>query len=78
VAGSPDLYPLLVELNPFPTLLACLSHENTDIAGDTVELLMELTDAGGCMGALLVRICRAFDAAGGRKWAQALPMAWFG
>uniref|UniRef100_A0A7S3R3A3 Beta-catenin-like protein 1 N-terminal domain-containing protein n=1 Tax=Dunaliella tertiolecta TaxID=3047 RepID=A0A7S3R3A3_DUNTE len=45
VAGSPDLYPLLVELNPFPTLLSCLSHENTDIAGDTVELLMELTDA---------------------------------
>lgn len=46
VAGSPELYPLLVELNPIPTLLACLSHENTDIAGDAVELLMELTDAG--------------------------------
>ncbi len=30
-----------------PTLLACLSHENTDIAADTIELLSELTGAGG-------------------------------
>lgn len=46
VAGSPDLYPLLVELNPFPTLLACVGHENVDIAADTMELLREMTDAG--------------------------------
>jgi hypothetical protein len=48
VAGSPDLYPVLVELSPFPTLLACLGHENTDIAADTLEVLRELTDAGLC------------------------------
>lgn len=53
VASSPELYPLLVELNPLPTLLACVGHENTDIAADTLELLRELTDAGG-----------GFDAAG--------------
>jgi hypothetical protein len=46
VAGSPDLYPLLVELNPFPTLLACVGHENVDIAADTLELLREMTDTG--------------------------------
>jgi beta-catenin-like protein 1 len=46
VASSPELYPLLVELNPLPTLLACVMHENGDIAADTLELLRELTDAG--------------------------------
>eukprot|EP00798_Chlamydomonas_sp_ICE-L_P016784 gene16784-23060_t len=45
VAGSPELYPVLVEMNVVPTLLACLSHENVDIAADAVELLMELTSA---------------------------------
>ncbi|KAJ9505301.1 hypothetical protein QJQ45_028331 [Haematococcus lacustris] len=45
VAGSPELYPLLVELNPVPTLMACLGHENTDIAADALDVLRELTDA---------------------------------
>ena len=46
VAGSPELYPILVDMGCVPTLLACLSHENTDIAADTLELFMELSGAG--------------------------------
>ena len=41
---------MLVESNVVPTLLACLSHENVDVAADAVELIMELTAAGGCLG----------------------------
>ena len=47
MAGSPELYPILVDMGCVPTLLACLSHENTDIAADTLELFMELSGAGG-------------------------------
>ena len=52
VAGSPELYPVLVDIEGcILTLLACLSHENTDIAADTLELFMELTGGGeqGCL-----------------------------
>lgn len=44
VAGSPELYPILSESDGcIPTLLACLSHDNGDIAMDAVEVLAELT-----------------------------------
>ncbi|KAG2427002.1 hypothetical protein HXX76_012786 [Chlamydomonas incerta] len=45
VAGSPELYPVLLDGPAIPTLLSLLSHENTDIAADTVELLAEMTGA---------------------------------
>ncbi|GLI67804.1 hypothetical protein VaNZ11_012092 [Volvox africanus] len=45
VAGSPELYPVLLDGACLPTLLALLSHENTDIAADVVELLAEMTGA---------------------------------
>ncbi|EFJ40460.1 hypothetical protein VOLCADRAFT_69464, partial [Volvox carteri f. nagariensis] len=45
VAGSPELYPVLVDGPCLPTLLALLSHENTDIVADVVELLAEMTGA---------------------------------
>ncbi len=37
---------MLLDGSCIPTLLALLSHENTDIAADVVELLAELTGAG--------------------------------
>lgn len=46
VAGSPELYPVLLDGPCLPTLMALLSHENTDIAADVVELLAEITGAG--------------------------------
>jgi len=45
IAGSPELYPELVNLGAVPTLLDLLRHENTDIAADAVDLIRELTDA---------------------------------
>ncbi|GIL93422.1 hypothetical protein Vretimale_6066 [Volvox reticuliferus] len=45
VAGSPELYPVLLDGPCLSTLLALLSHENTDIAADVVELLAEMTGA---------------------------------
>lgn len=51
VAGSPELYPVLVDGGCVPTLLALLSHENSDIAADVLDLLAQLTGAGErCMG----------------------------
>ena len=44
VAGSPELYPEFVQTAAIPTLLTLLSHENTDIAGDVIELFQQLTD----------------------------------
>ena len=44
VATVPSLYPILVELNCVSSMLGLLSHENTDIAVGTVDLLQELTD----------------------------------
>ncbi|KAL5574297.1 hypothetical protein UlMin_023894 [Ulmus minor] len=44
LSGGPELYPDLVSLNTIPSILNLLSHENTDIAIDVVQLLQELTD----------------------------------
>ncbi|CAO3683939.1 unnamed protein product [Umbelopsis vinacea] len=41
---APLHYRELVNLNSIPSLLSLLSHENTDIALDTIELIKELTD----------------------------------
>ncbi len=46
VASVPELYPDLLELNVVPTLVTLLQHENSDILGDVIELLSELTGAG--------------------------------
>ncbi|KAJ1692498.1 hypothetical protein LUZ63_009196 [Rhynchospora breviuscula] len=45
LAGAPELYPDLISLNLFPPLVGLLSHDNSDIAADTVSLLSDLTDA---------------------------------
>lgn len=44
LSTAPDYYPLLVKLQVIPSLLELLSHDNTDVAVATVELLQELTD----------------------------------
>lgn len=44
LAGAPELYPELVNLNTIPSLLDLLTHDNTDIAIDVVNLLQDLTD----------------------------------
>ncbi|KAF7286169.1 hypothetical protein GWI33_007131 [Rhynchophorus ferrugineus] len=44
LSTAPDYYPLLVKLQVIPSLLELLSHDNTDIAVTTVELIQELTD----------------------------------
>ncbi|XP_061429433.1 beta-catenin-like protein 1 [Lethenteron reissneri] len=44
IATMPELYPLLVDLNSVTSLLGLLSHDNTDIAIEVVDLLQELTD----------------------------------
>ncbi|CAL1405866.1 unnamed protein product [Linum trigynum] len=44
LAGGPELYPDLVNLNTIPSILGLLSHDNTDIAVDVVQLLQDLTD----------------------------------
>ncbi|XP_043696130.1 beta-catenin-like protein 1 [Telopea speciosissima] len=44
LAGGPELYPELVNLNTIPSILGLLSHDNTDIAIDVVGLLQDLTD----------------------------------
>ncbi|KAK9736765.1 Catenin-beta-like, Arm-motif containing nuclear [Popillia japonica] len=44
LATAPDYYPLLVKLNIIPSLLELLSHDNTDIAVGTIELLQEMSD----------------------------------
>jgi beta-catenin-like protein 1 len=41
---APQHYHELVNLGSVPSLLSLLSHENTDIALDAIELLNELTD----------------------------------
>ncbi|KAG0322727.1 hypothetical protein BGZ99_003165 [Dissophora globulifera] len=40
----PQYYPALVELKTDASILSLLSHENSDISIDTIELLKELTD----------------------------------
>lgn len=44
LAASPELYPLLVELNAVPSVLGMVAHENTDISLAAVGLVHELTD----------------------------------
>ncbi|KAI7744534.1 hypothetical protein M8C21_016208 [Ambrosia artemisiifolia] len=44
LAGAPELYPDLVNLNVIPSILDLLTHDNTDIALDVVSLLQDLTD----------------------------------
>ncbi|KAJ0462638.1 putative beta-catenin-like protein [Helianthus annuus] len=44
LAGAPELYPDLVNLNVIPSILDLLVHDNTDIAIDVVGLLQDLTD----------------------------------
>lgn len=44
LAGGPELYPELVNLNTIPSILSLLNHENTDIGLDVVGLLQDLTD----------------------------------
>lgn len=44
LAGGPELYPDLVNLNVIPSILGLLSHDNSDIAVDVVVLLQDLTD----------------------------------
>lgn len=45
VAGSPELYPDFVKSGAVENLMALLSHDNTDIAADVLELFQQLTDA---------------------------------
>eukprot|EP01018_Ginkgo_biloba_P029401 Gb_31499 [translate_table: standard] len=44
LAGALDLHPELVHLNTILSILRLLSHENTDIAVDVVNLLQDLTE----------------------------------
>jgi beta-catenin-like protein 1 len=52
VAADPNtLYPILIDSPAVSTLAGLLSHDNTDIAVEVMDLLQELTDAGertGC------------------------------
>ncbi|GAB2211389.1 hypothetical protein Drorol1_Dr00024701 [Drosera rotundifolia] len=44
LAGGPELYPELVNLNTVPSILGLLNHDNVDISIDVVSLLQDLTD----------------------------------
>ncbi|KAK7290290.1 hypothetical protein RIF29_04601 [Crotalaria pallida] len=44
LAGTPELYPDLVNLNVVPSVVDLLNHDNSDIAIDVVQLLQDLTD----------------------------------
>jgi beta-catenin-like protein 1 len=44
LAAAPEHYDLLVKSEIIPALLSLLTHENTDIAIDSIDLLQELTD----------------------------------
>ncbi|KAJ3317084.1 hypothetical protein HDV06_002085 [Boothiomyces sp. JEL0866] len=44
ISSAPELYPALIELDCLPNILSLLSHENTDISIQCVELLNELVD----------------------------------
>lgn len=47
VAADPNtLYPMLIDSPAVATLASLLSHDNTDIAMEVMDLLQELTDAG--------------------------------
>ncbi|KAL8431437.1 hypothetical protein ACSSS7_005266 [Eimeria intestinalis] len=51
VAASPSLFPLLFESGAFDILTSLLSHANTDLAIDAVEVFSELTEADSVMDA---------------------------
>lgn len=51
IAASPSLFPLLFESGAFDILTSVLSHANTDLAIDAVEVLSELTEADSVMEA---------------------------
>lgn len=42
--NNPNQYPVFVEANAVSHLLSLLTHENTDISIDVVDLLQALTD----------------------------------
>uniref|UniRef100_A0A7N0UXI7 Beta-catenin-like protein 1 N-terminal domain-containing protein n=1 Tax=Kalanchoe fedtschenkoi TaxID=63787 RepID=A0A7N0UXI7_KALFE len=44
LAGAPELYPDMVNLNVIPSIVNLLAHDNSDIAVDAVNLLQDLTD----------------------------------
>ncbi|KAJ3340182.1 hypothetical protein HDU93_007271 [Gonapodya sp. JEL0774] len=44
ITSAPHLYPELVRLNFVPSIVALISHENTDISLAAVDLLNEMTD----------------------------------
>jgi nucleotide-binding universal stress UspA family protein len=46
-AGSPELYPVLIDGPGLPALLGLLGHENADLVVEVVDALQEMTDAGG-------------------------------
>ncbi|KAL8270333.1 hypothetical protein Esti_005768 [Eimeria stiedai] len=51
VAATPSLFPLLFESGAFDILTSLLSHANTDLAIDAVEVFSELTEADSVMDA---------------------------
>lgn len=51
VAASPSLFPLLFESGAFDLLTSLLSHANTDLAIDAMEVFSELTEADSVMEA---------------------------
>lgn len=51
VAASPSLFPLLFETGAFDILTSLLSHANTDLAIDAMEVFSELTEADSVMEA---------------------------
>jgi beta-catenin-like protein 1 len=44
VTTAPELFPSLIQLNVFSSLLSLLLHENSDVANDVIDLLKEITD----------------------------------
>ena len=44
LAASPEFYGIMVDVDAVGPLLTLLTHENTDIVTDTIQLLQELTD----------------------------------
>ena len=44
IATNPTLYRSFIELESFTSLVSLLTHENTDIALDVVDVLFELFD----------------------------------
>ncbi|KAI8148878.1 Catenin-beta-like protein [Fennellomyces sp. T-0311] len=47
---APHLYPEIVQLGSVPSIISLLSHENTDIAIDAIDLINELIDEDVGMG----------------------------